>query len=72
MLFEKWRFRKYPDHELTWHECKPPMFPRRTVDGGFTSTSIFPGKTWRRRGLGGKWEYRQDPQSPAEWEAEQW
>lgn len=71
MFFRNWD-RKFPDHELVWHECKAPIIPRRTVDGGWTSSSVVPGKTWRRRGLGGKWEYRQDPQSPEDWFAEQW
>lgn len=71
-FFTWWRDRKYPDAELNWHECAPPMIPRRTVDGGWTSTELYPGKTWRRRGMGGKWEYRQDPQAAEDLGRDQW
>jgi hypothetical protein len=43
--------------EPAWEECRPPFWPRRTVDGGWTN--IFPGQAWRRK-VNGKWQYKRD------------
>jgi hypothetical protein len=71
MFFKNWD-RKYPDSELVWHSCETPIIPRRTVEGGWTSSKLNSGKTWRRRGHGGRWEYRQDLQSEDDWANDQW
>lgn len=48
-----------PTDAAVWRKCGSPLFPRRTVDGGHTSSE---GVTWRRWN-GTKWEYKQDPES---------
>src|SRR5689334_22209945 len=58
-----------PDDEYQWRPCEPPIFPRRTVDGGKT---LLKCPTWRRRGKDGKWQYIQKPQVFEEWETDQW
>lgn len=54
-----------PMNESLWHKCKEPFFPRRTVDGGWTSAF---GQTWRRRREDGRWEYKQDVETLEEFE----
>lgn len=43
--------------EPAWEKCRPPLWPRRTVDGGWTN--IPSGQAWRRR-INGKWQYKRD------------
>ena len=43
-----------------WLECRTPLFPRRTIDGRWTSRHL---STWRRT-VNGNVQYRQEP--PAE------
>jgi hypothetical protein len=45
--------------ESLWHKCPSPVFPRRTVDGGWTEGWA---QTWRRK-IDGKWQYRQDEET---------
>jgi hypothetical protein len=52
-----------------WQKCRSPFFPRRTVDGGWTSHV---GQTWRRTGPDGKWQYKQDPETWEEWDRRQY
>jgi hypothetical protein len=40
-----------------WEKCRPPLWPRRTIDGGWTN--IPSGQTWRRK-VNGKWQYKRD------------
>jgi hypothetical protein len=54
--------------ESKWHRCRTPFFSKPTVDGGRTGGQ---GQTWRRRTAAG-WEYRQDDESPEEFEARQY
>jgi hypothetical protein len=51
-----------------WHRCRTPIFSRPTVSGGRTGGH---GQTWRRRTAAG-WEYRQDAETPEEFEARQY
>src|SRR4051794_38151111 len=48
--------------ETFWQECRT-MFPRRTVDGGWTTAME---QTWLRK-LEGRWQYRQDKETADEW-----
>ena len=43
--------------EPAWERCRPPLWPRRTIDGGWTN--IPSGQTWRRK-VNGKWQYKRD------------
>jgi hypothetical protein len=43
--------------EPAWEQCRPPVWPRRTIDGGWTN--IPSGQTWRRK-VNGKWQYKRD------------
>lgn len=47
-----------------WHKCTAPFFPRRTVEGGWTTSA---GQTWCRK-INGRWQYRQDEETEADWE----
>ena len=40
-----------------WEKCRPPFWPRRTIDGGWTS--IPSGQAWRRK-FNGKWQYKRE------------
>ena len=40
-----------------WEKCRPPLWPRRTIDGGWTN--IPSDQTWRRK-VNGKWQYKRD------------
>jgi hypothetical protein len=51
-----------------WHKCSTPLIARTTVDGGKTGGM---GQTWRRRTTAG-WEYRQDEETPDDFEARQY
>lgn len=53
-----------PIWEKAW-----PLFPHRTVDGGWTSGC---GQVWRRRRADNKWEYQQDEETYEEWLDRQW
>jgi hypothetical protein len=57
-----------PLDESQWHKCRTPFFAKPTVDGGRTGGH---GQTWRRRTADG-WEYRQDEETPEEFEARQY
>jgi len=56
------------EDQSLWHKCQAPMLPHKTIDGDWTSDV---GQTWRLR-HGGKWEYRQDPETDEDWDARQW
>ena len=45
------------EEEPAWEKCGPPFWPRRTIDGGWTS--IPSGQAWRRK-VNGKWQYKRD------------
>jgi hypothetical protein len=49
------------DKNERWHQCNLPFFPRRTIDGRWTSDC---GQVWRRK-INGKWEYKQDEEYAA-------
>jgi hypothetical protein len=48
------------EDELGWEKCRPPFWPRRTIDGGWTN--IPSGQAWRRK-VKGKWQYKRDEKS---------
>jgi hypothetical protein len=47
--------RKFIDVTV-WHECRAPRVPRRTIEGGWTTSS---SQVWRRKD-GIDWVYTQD------------
>ena len=55
--------RRHPIDFEIWHKCSP-IFPRRTTDDRWTGPT---GQIWRRLHKG-QWQYRQDPETDAEWE----
>lgn len=72
MRFFEWLFggsKEHPARDYEWQPCDPPIFPRRTVDGGKT---LLKSSTWRRRAKDGGWEYTQKPQTFEDWETDQW
>ena len=48
------------ENEFGWEKCRPPFWPRRTIDGGWTN--IPSGQAWRRK-VKGKWQYKRDEKS---------
>ena len=49
--------------EKTWI-----IFPRRTVDGQWTNSAQ---QVWRRK-VDGRWQYKQDAETPDQWLERQW
>lgn len=47
-----------------WHKIGSLLFPRRCIDGSWTTNSR---TTWRRRRPDGKWEYKQDEETAEQW-----
>jgi len=45
------------EDELAWEKCRPPLRPRRAIDGGWTN--IPSGQTWRHK-VDGKWQYKRE------------
>jgi hypothetical protein len=58
----------YP--ETIWQKCHLPFFPRRMMDGRWTTSAG--GQVWRRKRQDGKWEYQQDEETVEEWLDRQW
>lgn len=55
--------------DAVWTKYEPTFPPVvRLIDGSWAGE----GAMWRRRGLDGRWEYRQDPETMEEWAIRQW
>ena len=66
MLLRFFSDRKVAISDITlWHSCGHPIFPVKLIDG-LISDSARP--LWRRFN-DGHWEYQQDAETEAEWEA---
>lgn len=53
--------------ESLWRACWT-VWPRRLIDGGWSGGL---GQMWRRK-VDGKWEYRQDKETPEQRDARQY
>jgi hypothetical protein len=56
------------DDDRLWHKCRAPIFPKATVEGGWTEMR---GTTWRRFTPSG-WQYSQREAPFEEWANDQW